>query len=92
MVCTRHLGAEAQPAVCDRRIAYLRATHRSSAVWVGTSSREGGFSTPSPASRLSCALVVEVEALLRLATEELALEPVEFVPERVVLRLIGRIL
>ena len=82
----RHLGAEAQSAVCDRRVAHLRATLVAHRVGRHIVAR-GRLVHPEPGEQVELRLVVEVEALLRLAPEELALEPVELVPERVVLGL-----
>ena len=47
----------------------------------------GRFVHPEPGEQVELRLVVEVEALLRLLPEELALEPVELVLERVVVGL-----
>ena len=71
----------------DRRIAHLRATLVASPSRSAPRRARAAFSTPSPASRLSCASSSRSKRFSDLLPEELALEPVEFVLQRVVLPL-----
>ena len=80
----RHIGTEAQPALGHRRIAHLRAT----LVGLGRPIvARGRLLHPEPGEEVGLRLVVELEALLRLLPQELALEPLELMLECIVLRL-----
>ena len=81
---SRHIGTEAQPALGHRRIAHLRAT----LVGLGRPIVAPGWLLhPEPGEEVGLRLVVELEALLRLLPEELALEPLKLMLQCIVLRL-----
>ena len=61
----RHLGTEAQSAVCDRRIAYLRATLVRHGLGRHIVARRR-LVHPEPGEQMELRLVVEVEAFFRL--------------------------
>ena len=82
----RYLGAEAQPALGERRVAHLRATLVGHGLGRHIVERRRRLH-PQPGKQIELLGRVDVEALLRLLPEELALEPVELLLERVVLRL-----
>ena len=82
----RYLGAEAQPALGDRRVAHLRATLVGHGLGRHIVERRRRLH-PEPCQQIELLGRVDVEALLRILPEELALEPVELLLERVVLRL-----
>ena len=80
----RYISTEAQPALGHRRIAHLRAT----LVGLGRPIvARGRLLHPEPGEEVGLRLVVELQALLRLLPQELALEPLELMLQCIVLRL-----